>query len=744
MKKIILGMLLAVCMMVIVMPMTVYAKRWCEICNNWQDTTVIWKYGDEEHHLGFSTCKKCGTTVESGWEYHSGSGTATCTRGITCDVCGSQYGVLGHDYKLISTRPATCILAGTRIYQCSRCSDSYSEPIPAPGHDMEEVVYTKATCTKEGVNAYLCRNNCGYFYTVRIDATGHDWYSNWITDENNHWHKCNVCNEKKDVSEHTWDSGSITIPATCTTPGLKTYTCTVCCDRVKTEVIAAPGHALCLHGEQKPTCTTVGWNNYYTCMNCDYTTYQEIAATDHSWNTDFTIDQPATCTEAGSKSIHCRNCDAVKGATEIPATGHSFGEWQTVTAPTCTENGSEERICSVCQTKENREISAINHDWDEGTVTKPATCTEEGTKTYICKNDDTHSYEEPIAATGHSWNTDFTIDQPATCTETGSQSIHCRNCDAVKDATEIPATGHSFGEWQTVTAPTCTENGSEERICSVCQTKENREISAINHDWDEGTVTKPATCTEEGTKTYICKNDDTHSYEEPIPATGHSWDTDFTIDQAATCTETGSQSIHCQNCDAVKDATEIPATGHSFGEWQTVTAPTCTENGSEERICSVCQTKETREISAINHDWDEGKITTEPTVGQVGIKTYTCKNCNATKTEEVPKLPATEPETEPATEPETEPATEPETEPATEPETEPVTEPETEPTTEPTTKKPHEIPETEAAPKTEQPANPTTTAAPKTGDDTNVTLWILLAVLSAGSFALLGKRKKYR
>ena len=628
MKKIIFGMLLAVCMMVIVMPMTVYAKRWCEICNNWQDTTVIWKYGDEEHHLGFSTCKKCGTTVESGWEYHSGSGTATCTRGITCDVCGSQYGVLGHDYKLISTRPAMCLLAGTRIYQCSRCSDSYSEPIPAPGHDMEEVVYTKATCTKEGVIAHLCRNNCGYFYTERIDATGHDWYSNWITDENNHWHKCNVCNEKKDVSVHTWDSGSIIIPATCTTPGQKIYTCTVCCDRVKTEVIAAPGHALCLHDEQKPTCTTVGWNNYYTCMNCDYTTYQEIAATDHRWNTDFTIDQPATCTE------------------------------------------------------------------------------------------------------------------------TGSQSIHCRNCDAVKDATEIPATGHSFGEWQTVTAPTCTENGSEERICSVCQTKETREISAINHDWDEGTVTKQATCTEDGIKTYICKNDDTHSYEEPIAATGHSWDSDFTIDQAATCTETGSQSIHCRNCDAVKDATEIPATGHSFGEWQTVTAPTCTENGSEERICSVCQTKETREISAINHDWDEGKITTEPTVGQVGIKTYTCKNCNATKTEEIPKLPATEPETEPVTEPETEPATEPatepETEPATEPETEPVTDPETEPATEPTTKKPHEIPGTEAAPKTGQPANSTTTAAPKTGDDTNVTLWIFLAVLSAGSLALLGKRKKYR
>ena len=214
-------------------------------------------------------------------------------------------------------------------------------------------------------------------------------------------------------------------------------------------------------------------------------------------------------------------------------------------------------------------------------------------------------------------------------------------------------------------------------------------------------------------------NCDYTTYQE-IAATDHSWNTDFTIDQPATCTETGSKSIHCQNCDAVKDATEIPATGHSFGEWQTVTAPTCTENGSEERICSVCQTKETREISAINHDWDEGKITTEPTVDQVGIKTYTCKNCNETKTEEIPKLPTTEPETEPATEPETEPATE------------------------PTTKKPHEIPETEAAPKTGQPANSTTTAAPKTGDDTNVTPWIFLAVLSAGSLVIFGKRKKYR
>ena len=197
MKKIILGMLLAVCMMMVVMPLTVYAEMYCNICDSWQSTTESYKYYNEEWHQQYSTCKKCGHTQTTGLNDHSGSGTATCTRGIICDVCGGEYGALGHDYKLISTRPAMCLLAGTRLYQCSRCSDSYSELIPAPGHNIEDIVYTKATCTKEGLIAHLCRNNCGYFYTERIDATGHDWYSNWITDENNHWHKCNVCNEKK-------------------------------------------------------------------------------------------------------------------------------------------------------------------------------------------------------------------------------------------------------------------------------------------------------------------------------------------------------------------------------------------------------------------------------------------------------------------------------------------------------------------------------------------------------------------
>ena len=39
------------------------------------------------------------------------------------------------------------------------------------------------------------------------------------------------------------------------------------------------------------------------------------------WEDHFTVDKQATAKEDGSKSIHCKHCDAVKEVTVIPATG---------------------------------------------------------------------------------------------------------------------------------------------------------------------------------------------------------------------------------------------------------------------------------------------------------------------------------------------------------------------------------------------------------------------------------------
>lgn len=45
-------------------------------------------------------------------------------------------------------------------------------------------------------------------------------------------------------------------------------------------------------------------------------------------------------------------------------------------------------------------------------------------------------------------------------------------------------------------------------------------VEATGHDWDDGVVTTEPTATEEGIRTYTCKHDGSHTYTEPIPATG--------------------------------------------------------------------------------------------------------------------------------------------------------------------------------------------------------------------------------
>ena len=54
---------------------------------------------------------------------------------------------------------------------------------------------------------------------------------------------------------------------------------------------------------------------------------------------------------------------------------------------------------------------------------------------------------------------------------------------------------------------------------------------------------------------------------------------------------------------------------HSFGEWTTITAPTCTEKGVETRTCA-CGETETREVEALGHDYVNGE----------------CSRCDATLT----------------------------------------------------------------------------------------------------------------
>ena len=84
----------------------------------------------------------------------------------------------------------------------------------------------------------------------------------------------------------------------------------------------------------------------------------------HTWQTDYTVDVPATCTQTGSKSIHCSGCDEIKPGSEvtIPMTAHSYVLSSSVAA-TCTQAGSNTYSCSVCSRKDVRNTPALGHSY---------------------------------------------------------------------------------------------------------------------------------------------------------------------------------------------------------------------------------------------------------------------------------------------------------------------------------------------------------------------------------------------
>ena len=84
---------------------------------------------------------------------------------------------------------------------------------------------------------------------------------------------------------------------------------------------------------KEPTCTAAGNMEYWYCEDCgkyfaDQDAVTELSEKDtilsmkeHEWETEYTVDKEPTATEAGSKSIHCKHCDAKKDVQVIPATG---------------------------------------------------------------------------------------------------------------------------------------------------------------------------------------------------------------------------------------------------------------------------------------------------------------------------------------------------------------------------------------------------------------------------------------
>ena len=139
------------------------------------------------------------------------------------------------------------------------------------------------------------------------------------------------------------------------------------------------------------------------------------------------------------------------------------------------------------------------------------------------------------------------------------------------DMTDVCIT-HTFGEWTTVKAATCTEAGSEKRVCSVCGTEETRTIAALGHKFGAWTVTTSATCTKAGVETRTCSVCST-SETRTVAALGHTPGTVVHMDK----------DCHWQICTVCK--AEVNKTAHTYvGGAQCVCGAVKSEDDTLKRI----------------------------------------------------------------------------------------------------------------------------------------------------------------
>lgn len=149
---------------------------------------------------------------------------------------------------------------------------------------------------------------------------------------------------------HHYDNGTITTEATCTTTGVKIFTCTDSgCDQTKTETIAALGH---------------------------------------NWD-EGSITTDPTCTTNGVKTYICSRCNGTK-TSNIASNVHSYGDWIIDTEATETSTGLKHRVCSVCDNTESITIPIIGHIHNYSSIVTPSTCTSMGYTTHSCSCGDTY------------------------------------------------------------------------------------------------------------------------------------------------------------------------------------------------------------------------------------------------------------------------------------------------------------------------------------------------------------------
>ena len=274
----------------------------------------------------------------------------------------------------------------------------------------------------------------------------------------------------------------------------------------------------------------------------------------------------ATCTEQAEYYKSCSVCGLSSEGTAEETTffagnilGHDWGAW------TSNGNDTHTRVCS----RDASHTETDNCSGGTASCTKKAVCEDCGGE-YGEMN--AHDFTAETAAEQY-------LKSAATCTEKAVYYKSCTVCGLSSAGTADEATfesgeplDHDFGAW------TSNGNGTHTRVCS----RDASHTETDNCTGGTASCTMKAVCE-------VCKAE----YGEKDPE-HHAEGCE--LEWVVTETEHEQKYSLCGKVTIAKEK-------HTFGDWTITQRPTLNRDGEKERICQICQYKETKTIPATGSNY---------------------------------------------------------------------------------------------------------------------------------------------
>ncbi len=379
------------------------------------------------------------------------NGAAQIRDGWMTDLCK-------HNFEETDRIEANCKTEGSVTYVCSDCDHIKVETVPTTDHN-----YKFGVCTECGIQGQFGETSADISFADTTNRTDFStsiqvWEQNGIIVTNKKASSTNnVANYANPV--RFYKSSTVTIAY----PGMTKIVINATSGYVDGWMNVTTAGAT---ATKDGTTVTIVFENPVDSITITMSaqaraskiTVTASMACEHNEVVVDAVD--ATCTETGlTEGSRCLICGEwfVK-QEEIPALGHSFGDWIVDKEATEDTDGHQYKVCSVCEAVEEETIPKLSHEHKYTTVVTAPTCTEKGYTTYTCA---------------------------------------CGNDTYIAD--EVPATGHTYES--VVTAPTCTKTGYTTYTCHCSDTYTADEVAALDHadanndylcDYDCKTVVAPA------------------------------------------------------------------------------------------------------------------------------------------------------------------------------------------------------------------------------------------------------------